>query len=293
MASIPSFVRAYLGLLDTAVQAARDLREHAPELPVEVVGNAMQLSLKAQQRFTELAIRGDDVISRFRGAPDEAPTWATFDDEPAARPDPPAPTADDAVASALAGLADREPDPETAPASAVEPRASMVEAVPAKKTPAVKTPAKKPVKSGASMVEVKRPAKKAPAQPVKSGASMVEVKHPAKKTPAKKPVKTGASMVEVKHPAKKTPAKKPVKTGASMVEVKRPAKKTPAKKPVKTGALHGRSPASGQASAGQEGSRSQGPAGAASDSAGHAGRGKRSSPVRVRPDRRPAGHHNR
>jgi hypothetical protein len=219
MASIPSFVRAYLGLLDTAVQAARDLREHAPELPVEAVGNAMQLSLKTQQRFTELAIRGDDVISRFRGAPDEAPAWATFDDEPAARADPPVPTADDAVATALGELADRRSATEPTQASTLSPRASMVEAVPATKVPAKKASSRK------------APA----AQPTLAPrASMVESvparKIPATKIPVKKPVKNGASMVEIQHPASKTPTTKPVKTGASMVEIQRGAKKSPARK---------------------------------------------------------------
>ncbi|MEP7021640.1 MAG: hypothetical protein ABI808_13390, partial [Pseudonocardiales bacterium] len=81
MTNLPAPIRAYLGLLDTAVSRVRDLSNRAPELPMEAVAAAMQLSLRAQQRFAELTVRGDEVLGRIRGVPEEAPSWATFDDE--------------------------------------------------------------------------------------------------------------------------------------------------------------------------------------------------------------------
>lgn len=99
MASIPPPIRASLGLLASVVDAAQglldrapELLERTPELPMEVVGNAMQASLRAQQRYAEFIARGDELLSHLRGAPDAPPAWATFDDDPA--PDDPA--ADDA-----------------------------------------------------------------------------------------------------------------------------------------------------------------------------------------------------
>jgi hypothetical protein len=80
---IPTPVRAALGLLANAVDAARTLPDRAVELPVLAVSTALQFSLRAQQRYAELAMRGDEVIGRFHGPPDEPPAWATFDDAPA------------------------------------------------------------------------------------------------------------------------------------------------------------------------------------------------------------------
>ena len=76
-------MRAAIGLLANAVDAARTLPDRAVELPVLAVSTALQFSLRAQQRYAELAMRGDEVIGRFHGPPDEPPAWATFDDAPA------------------------------------------------------------------------------------------------------------------------------------------------------------------------------------------------------------------
>ncbi len=81
MPSVPGPILAALGLVATAVERVRSLPERAPELPVQLVGHAMQLSLRAQQHYTELTTKGDGLLGHLRGAPDEPPAWATFDDE--------------------------------------------------------------------------------------------------------------------------------------------------------------------------------------------------------------------
>lgn len=82
MASIPAPIRVTLGLIATALDTVQDLVEHAPELPMEAVGNSMQLSLRLQQHYVALLTRGDEFLANLRGAPDEAPAWATFDETP-------------------------------------------------------------------------------------------------------------------------------------------------------------------------------------------------------------------
>ena len=177
MPTIPAALRAYLGLLDATVHRARDLAEHAPELPMQVVGNALQLSMKAQQRFTDLTIRGDELIGRLRGVPDEPPAWATFDDdlagsgEPAASPSP-------------LEILDGVEEPEDADAEAPVPELEL-ETVPPLVPPARKASAPRTAAKAATKAPKKAPATKAPAK-----------KTPATKAPAKKA------------PATKAPAKK-------------------------------------------------------------------------------------
>jgi len=64
------------------VEQARKLPEQLAGLPVTVVSQALQLSMRVQQRVTELAIKGDDALATLRPT-EETPEWATFDeDEP-------------------------------------------------------------------------------------------------------------------------------------------------------------------------------------------------------------------
>jgi hypothetical protein len=72
-------MRAVLGLLATAADEAKHLPDRAIELPMLAVSSALQISLRAQQRYARLAARGDDVINR-RPPGDEPPPWATFDE---------------------------------------------------------------------------------------------------------------------------------------------------------------------------------------------------------------------
>ena len=76
---VPGPVRAVVGLLATAADEAKHLPDRAIELPMLAVSTALQMSLRAQQRYARLTARGDDVLHR-RPTTDEPPAWATFDD---------------------------------------------------------------------------------------------------------------------------------------------------------------------------------------------------------------------
>ena len=112
------------------------LPDKAVELPVMAVSTALQFSLRAQQRYAELTLRGDELISRLHGLPEEPPDWATFDDEPS-----PEPATPDSAAPPLAAA------PATPPTSAAkQPRARK--SAPAKKTAAKQTAAAKKTRAG-------------------------------------------------------------------------------------------------------------------------------------------------
>ncbi|WP_224389317.1 lipid droplet-associated protein [Pseudonocardia sp. ICBG1293] len=80
MSPLPFPVRIAAGLVVTAVEQARELPRHAIELPVTAVSQALQVSMRLQQRITELAIKGDRALGTLRPA-DDVPSWATFDDD--------------------------------------------------------------------------------------------------------------------------------------------------------------------------------------------------------------------
>lgn len=154
MAPLPTPIRAGLGLLGTALDAIQELVEHAPEIPMEAVGNSMQLSMRVQQQYTALLTRGDEFIASLRGAPDEPPSWATFDDTPPtgmAEADDTPPTgmagADDAVADDVAD-AKIQDEPRNAGqgdpllAAALRGRKASPAKSAAKKAPAKRVPAK-------------------------------------------------------------------------------------------------------------------------------------------------------
>ena len=81
MPSLPSPFRAALGVVATVLDNAKDFPDKAIELPMLAVSTALQLSLRAQQRYAALAAKGDDLLAG-RHTTDEPPPWATFDDEP-------------------------------------------------------------------------------------------------------------------------------------------------------------------------------------------------------------------
>jgi len=83
---IPEVVRAVAGLAATVLDEARKLPQELPELPVRLIGQAMQVSLKLQQHYSGLVARGDEVLTGLRGHAE--PGLATFDDD---LPAPPAP----------------------------------------------------------------------------------------------------------------------------------------------------------------------------------------------------------
>jgi hypothetical protein len=200
---------------------------------MQVVGNALQLTMKAQQTFTELTIRGDEVIGRLRGVPAEPPSWATFDDELPTATGADLLTEDMGVSSNLSRFdavrdtdyalqddlpADSSTDFPVAsdlddPASLVgfaettleESAEPLVEASAARRDDGIKSPAKK---AAAKQAPAKRaPVKTAPAKTAPAKTA------PAKKAPAKKaalaqkfaPPKSTA--LAKKSPAEKSPAK--------------------------------------------------------------------------------------
>lgn len=106
-------VRIAAGLAATAVEQVRELPRLVVEFPVTAVSQALQASMRVQQKVTELAIKGDKALGAFGQAP-ETPSWATFDDEV----DEPAPNGR-AAASPISPSTDLVP----APGADVEPAA--------------------------------------------------------------------------------------------------------------------------------------------------------------------------
>lgn len=80
MTPLPLPVRLAAGLVATAVEQARDLPRHVIEFPVTAVSQALQVSMRLQQRVTELAIKGDRALGALRPV-EEQPSWATFDED--------------------------------------------------------------------------------------------------------------------------------------------------------------------------------------------------------------------
>src|SRR5438128_11166034 len=60
---IPEVVRAAAGLAATVLDEARKLPETLPGLPVRVIGFAMQKAMWAQQQYSGLVARGDEVFT--------------------------------------------------------------------------------------------------------------------------------------------------------------------------------------------------------------------------------------
>ena len=164
---LPGPLRAAIGLAATASDEARKLPERALELPMLAVSSALQMSLRAQQRYARLTARGDEVL---RGQPsDDPPAWATFDDPVAASDlhDTAFDRMDGQALPDLRSFADLfavadpdEPEPpvaDRADNSAGKPPARKAAA---RKTPAKKSPAKTPVKPAAKQAAAGTPAKK-------------------------------------------------------------------------------------------------------------------------------------
>ncbi|MBB4688490.1 lipid droplet-associated protein [Amycolatopsis jiangsuensis] len=84
MKPLPLPLRVAAGLAVTTAERVRELPKQLTGLPVTVVSQALQLSMRVQQHVTELAIKGDDALSLLRPVED-TPSWATFDED--AEPD--------------------------------------------------------------------------------------------------------------------------------------------------------------------------------------------------------------
>ena len=82
MKPLPLPVRLAAGIVALAVEQARDLPRLVVEFPVTAVSQALQASMRVQQKVTEVAIKGDRALGSLRPVEDK-PSWATFDeDEP-------------------------------------------------------------------------------------------------------------------------------------------------------------------------------------------------------------------
>lgn len=80
MKSIPFPLRVAAGIAVTTTERVRELPKHLAGFPVTVASQVLQASMRVQQHVTELAVKGDDVLSSFRPA-EESPSWATFDED--------------------------------------------------------------------------------------------------------------------------------------------------------------------------------------------------------------------
>ncbi|MCD2194270.1 lipid droplet-associated protein [Actinomycetospora endophytica] len=80
MSSLPFPVRVAAGLVVTAVEEVQALPRTIVGLPITAASQVLQLSMRAQQVVTELAIKGDTALEGARPV-EEAPSWARFDDD--------------------------------------------------------------------------------------------------------------------------------------------------------------------------------------------------------------------
>ncbi|MDT4944819.1 MAG: hypothetical protein QOH14_1552 [Pseudonocardiales bacterium] len=151
MPQLPTPLRAAIGLVATAMDEARHLPDKAIELPMLAVSTALQVSLRAQQRYAHLAARGDELLNR-RETTDEPPPWATFDEPVAvARVD----VVDDAPTIPTVQEASTEP---TEPTASTEPIASTEPTAPtAPTTSTASTEPTEPIASTAPRKTVRRP----------------------------------------------------------------------------------------------------------------------------------------
>lgn len=80
MKPLPLPLRLAAGVAVTTAERARELPTKIVGLPVTVVSQALQLSMRIQQQVTQLAIKGDDALASLRPVED-TPSWATFDED--------------------------------------------------------------------------------------------------------------------------------------------------------------------------------------------------------------------
>ena len=111
MSQLPTPVRAAVGLAATLLDRLRQIPDDAPDVPVQIVGAAMQLSLRVQQQIAAYVARGDEVLSHIRGTSHDAPSWATFDEPPKDAADKPAEAGPPAPKKVTAPRAAPKPPP--------------------------------------------------------------------------------------------------------------------------------------------------------------------------------------
>lgn len=80
MKPLPLPLRVAAGLAVSTAERVRELPRQLAGLPVTVVSQVLQASMRVQQHVTELAIKGDTALSGWRPV-EETPAWATFDED--------------------------------------------------------------------------------------------------------------------------------------------------------------------------------------------------------------------
>jgi hypothetical protein len=173
----PGPVRAVVGLLANAAEEAKHLPDRAIELPMLAVSTALQMSLRAQQRYARLAARGDEVLNR-RPPGDEPPPWATFD-EPVSMDELRRGSLDAGQAQAASDLLDELLG--AGPADADE-APTPIKKAPASTAPTTKAP---PTKAPTTKAPAKAPARKAPAKKAPPPNAAAEKAEPGGKSVSK------------------------------------------------------------------------------------------------------------
>jgi hypothetical protein len=97
--AIPAPLRAVAGLAAATIDEAKRLPAWLVGFPVMAVSTALQTSLKVQQHYADLIVRGDELLAQLRPEPSDAPSWAQFDDDPPS--DPPSDLTDSDLADLL------------------------------------------------------------------------------------------------------------------------------------------------------------------------------------------------
>lgn len=78
---LPTPLKAAAGLAVQALEDARALPDRITAIPMALVTAVMQRSLQAQQQYTELVTKGEQLINTLRGPSEDVPEWATFDED--------------------------------------------------------------------------------------------------------------------------------------------------------------------------------------------------------------------
>lgn len=79
--NVPLPFRVAAGVIAAGLDQLRRLPEDLPGIPVALAGSAVRTSLRVQQTITDLATKGDELLSHWVNPPVENPPWARFDDE--------------------------------------------------------------------------------------------------------------------------------------------------------------------------------------------------------------------
>jgi hypothetical protein len=207
MKPLPLPVRLAAGIVALAVEQARDLPRLVIEFPVTAVSQALQASMRVQQKVTEVAIKGDRALSALRPVED-TPSWATFDeDEPSTngngtgtvtslRPQPrtrPPGTRVTRTPPAAATPA----APKVAPEKATAPKAAAPKVTP-EKAPVEKAPVEKAASDKAVPEAPVRPRTSQPVTVSREPKSAPAPKTPVADVPAALPEYPGLSIAQLR-----------------------------------------------------------------------------------------------